>query len=362
MSTTNYWNREMSTKSSFDSSSPITQEARIIVITDPNDDANERLISSTDSSLPEGATVVAFGCLPTDFHIESLKSLKPNVIYTSAFNPRETLAFLLEELKDDIAWIHSRSAGIDHVMSPTLANAGDKVVMTNAKGCYSSTLAEYTMLAISYFAKDLPRLLRNQGSKNWEKYSIEEIRGKTLGIVGYGDIGKAAARLAHAYGMDIVALKRKKSNDDALSLCNRVYISSEHEGGQKEALHRIMGESDYILCAMPLTEETRGIFDKEAFEHAKPNSVFINVGRGPIVDEDALIEALENGNRLRGAGLDVFATEPLPVDSPLWNMSNVLVSPHNMMNESVGFFVDENLPRFLRGEVLLNPVDKRAGY
>ena len=235
--------------------------------------------------------------------------------------------------------------------------------MTNAKGSFSSTLAEYTMMAISYFAKDLPRVMKNKNDKNWEKYCIEEIRGKTLGIAGYGDIGKAAARLANAYGMKIIALKRNRPKDDD-PLIDKLYF-----GNDKQSLHRIMSESDYILCAAPLTPETEGMFDAEAFSKAKKNSVFINVGRGPIVNEDALISALEdkNGN-LKGAALDVFATEPLPLDSKLWTLNNVLLSPHNMdmtetfMHESVDFFVDENLPRFLREEPLLNTVNKAAGY
>ena len=233
------------------------------------------------------------------------------------------------------------------------------------------------MMAISYFAKDLPRLLQNKKDQNWEKYSIEEIRGKTLGIVGYGDIGRSAARLAKAYGMNIIALRRKPPKEGNVKddpLCDQVYFGTGDDAeDRKEALYRVMRESDYVLCAAPLTPETENMFDQEAFANAKQNSVFINVGRGPIVDEDALIEALKGSGsgshgRLKGAGLDVFATEPLPLDSELWELDNVLMSPHNMdqtetfQHESVDFFVDENLPRFLREEALLNPVDKVAGY
>ena len=129
-----------------------------------------------------------------------------------------------------------------------------------------------------------------------------------------------------------------------------------------------MGESDYILCSAPLTDETRGMLNAEAFAHVKPNAVFINVGRGPIVDENALVDALQNGNQLKGAALDVFDTEPLPTSSKLWDLPNVLISPHNMdqtetfMHEATEFFVRENLPRFVRGEAVLNPVNPAAGY
>lgn len=213
--------------------------------------------------------------------------------------------------------------------------------------------------ACSYFAKDLPRLLRNKSNKNWEKYPILELRGATFGVVGFGDIGRASAKLAKAYGMRIIALRRHPQPDP---LCDAVY------GNDKASLNQLFAESDYILCAAPLTSDTRGLIGREQFEHAKQGSIFINVGRGPVVDEEALIEALVSGKRLRGAALDVMATEPLPKDSPLWEMDNVLLSPHNMdmtetfMHESTEFFVKENLPRFVRAEPLLNIVDKVEGY
>ena len=225
---------------------------------------------------------------------------------------------LLKELPS-IQWVHTRSAGIDFVYSEALAKltSSNNIVVTNAKGQFSSTLAEYTMLACSYFAKDFPRLMRQKKAKNWGKYSVLELRGATLGIVGYGDIGRAAAKLASAYGMRIIALRRNPREDQ---LCDVVY------GSDKESLNRLFAESDYVLCSMPLTPETRGMIGKEQFENAKKDCVFINVGRGPIVDEDALIQALNDGS-IRGAGLDVFSTEPLPVESDLWELENVIISP-----------------------------------
>ena len=219
-----------------------------------------------------------------------------------------------------IEWVHTRSAGIDFVASEDLAQLSDRIQMTNAKGSFSSTLAEYTLMACAYFAKDLPRLLRQTKAKNWEKYSVLELRGATLGIVGYGDIGRAAAKLASVYGMRIVALRRNPGLANEDPYCDVVY------GNDKESLNKLFSESDYVLCAAPLTAETKGMITKEQFDNAKKDAVFINVGRGPIVDENAMIDALKDG-RLKGAGLDVFATEPLPVDSDLWNLDNVLMSP-----------------------------------
>jgi phosphoglycerate dehydrogenase-like enzyme len=209
-------------------------------------------------------------------------------------------------------------------------------------------------------AKDLPRLLRNKEATNWEKYPVLELRGATMGVVGYGDIGKAAARLAYAYGMKVQALKRRPASE-------KDPIVDVMYGNSKEELLKLFASCDYIICAMPLTPETRGMIGKAEFDAAKKGAVFVNVGRGPIVDEEALIAALKDG-RLKGGGLDVFATEPLSAESPLWTMDNVLLSPHNMdmttsfMHEATAFFLEENLPRFVRMETLLNPVDPAAGY
>ena len=239
-----------------------------------------------------------------------------------------------------------------------LGLAKSKVTLTNAKGMFSSTLAEYCMLACSYFAKDLPRLMKQKNNSNWEQYPVSELRGSTLGVVGYGDIGKASATLAKAYGMRVVGLKRNAASFTD-PYCDHMYGI--------DGLNDLMAESDYILISTPLTEQTRGMISKEALSHCKQSAVIINVGRGPIIDEDALIEAL-SAHKIKGAGLDVMTIEPLPKTSPLWKLDNVLLSPHNMdmtltfMRESTEFFINENLPRYLRGMELLNPVDKSAGY
>lgn len=182
-----------------------------------------------------------------------------------------------------------------------------------------------------------------------------------MGIIGYGDIGHACANLASEYGMRICALRRHPflSRDDPL--CDVVY------GRDRSSLHQLMSESDYIVCSTPSTVETRGMVDAEAFQAVKKDAVFINLGRGPVVDEAAMISALKEG-RLKGAALDVFAVEPLPETSELWDLDNVLISPHNMdqtatfMHDATEFFLRENLPRFICGEELLNPVNPMLGY
>jgi len=364
-----YWNREDSVpraanlpnNSGTSSTSTITntvrKAAKIICISDPNDDANA--ILHAENSLPDGAMVIARGITPDDFDYDALRQVNANVIFVSHPKARETLARILKEVPS-VEWVQARSAGIDFITSPTLS-ASSNVLVTNAKGCFSSTLAEYTMMACSYFAKDLPRLLKQKNEKLWGKYSVEEIRGKTMGIVGYGDIGRACAKLAKAYGMNIIALRRDptRSKDDP-------YIDTIMKN-DTESLHSLMSQSDYVLISAPLTENTKGLIDAKSLACMKSNSVLINVGRGPIIDEEELIRCLKE-KRIKGAALDVFAIEPLPQESEMWNLDNVLMSPHNMdqtetfLHEASEFFVKENLPRFLHGEDLLNPTDQVAGY
>ena len=334
-----YWNREEyeSSSASFrtthsdlrSQSKPPVKEARIVSLSFPNDPNNlplERNNNGEDEdkddepSLPPGARLLQVGGRLEDLDLEMLQREKANVVFVSPGVTSETLAGLIAVLPS-LEWIHSRSAGIDLLMSEELKES--KLIMTNAKGAFSSTLAEYTMLACSYFAKDLPQLLRNKENKNWKKYSVLELRGSTIGIVGYGDIGRAAAKLAKAYGMKVIALKRKVPSPEAIEAdpyCDVVYGT--------DLLNQLFRESDYVLCSAPLTEETHKMIGKEQFDNAKEDCVFINVGRGPVVDEDALIEALkDSGGRLKGAGLDVFTKEPLAEDSELWTLDNVLLSP-----------------------------------
>ena len=344
-----FWNREDSVKQNFGKDKPIVKEAKILSLSVHDDPANDLLHKG---DLPEGSSLLAIGGTMDDFDIPHLQQLKPNVLFVSHPLSRKPLGELLETFPS-IEWVHMRSAGIDFVASDALtkANQHGGVIVTNAKGSFSSTLAEYTMMACAYFAKDLPRLLKQKNNKHWEKYSVLEIRGATLGIIGYGDIGRAAAKLATAYGMKVIALRRNpdRSSDDPF--CDVVY------GNDKESMNKLFSESDYVLCSAPLTPETEGMITKEQFDVAKKDACFINVGRGmwkrvkicfdsfvsvfvlltnscvkygldvgPIVDQDALIEALKSG-KIKGAGLDVCTPEPLPQSSELWELDNVLLSP-----------------------------------
>ena len=365
----------------------IQKEARILCLASDDDDANSPL---TKGSLPFGSKLLKSGVTPEEFDqsvshsirtchtawwkgflliqtfiIQSIKEQNPNVLFVSPSCPhaRKQLPKVLN-IFPSIEWIHVRSAGIDFLESeelPTLLNERPDIIMTNAKGQFSSSLAEYVMMACSYFAKDIPRLLRQKNAKIWNDFDIMELRGKTMGIVGYGDIGRATAKLASVYGMKVVALRRNPAKSEFDPICDEVF------GTGKAALQTLMSKSDYVVCSAPSTVDTRGMVNAAAFEASKEGQVFINLGRGPVVDENALLESLKSG-QLRGAALDVFATEPLPQDHEFWELDNVLISPHNMdktatfMHEASEFFVNENLPRFILGDTLLNPVDANLGY
>jgi phosphoglycerate dehydrogenase-like enzyme len=255
-----------------------------------------------------------------------------------------------------VRWVHSLSAGLDGVLFPELV--ASPVVVTNARGVFREPLAEFVILGILYFAKHVPRLLAQQRRSEWKQFYVEEIAGRTLGVVGYGEIGRAAAAKAHALGMRIAALRRRPGLSAQDPLRPKLY--------SRDQLRQMMADCDYIVAAAPLTPETRGMIGAAELDAMKPTGVIINVGRGPVIDEAPLITALAE-KRIRGAALDVFEQEPLPPDHPLWRLDNVLISPHtadqteDWLQRATQLFV-ENFRRFVAGEPLLNVVDKQAGY
>ncbi len=256
-----------------------------------------------------------------------------------------------------LRWIHSRSAGLEQTLFPELI-ASD-VLLTNGSGVFSPSLGEFALAAILYFAKDFRRMIRNQMAGQWEPFDITMISGRTLGIVGYGSIGRAIAARARALDMNVLALRRRVSSQTSQDpLAEKVYPSEQRL--------QMLSRCDYVAVTLPLTEQTRGLIGEAEFAAMKKDAVIINVGRGPVIDEIAMIKALSE-NRIRGAALDVFDQEPLPKGHPFYNMENVLLSPHcadhtpDWLENSMRFFLTQ-LERFRRGETLLNIVDKTQGY
>jgi len=257
-----------------------------------------------------------------------------------------------------LKWIHSLSAGVEKLMFPALVES--TVPLTNARGVFKRSLAEFAVLGILYFTKRVRRMVDNQRAAKWDNFSTEFINNKVMGIVGYGEIGRECALLAKPLGVKIHALRRNPERSAADPLLDRVYPAGK--------MHEMLAEIDVLLASAPLTPETHHLISDEAFKAMRPSTIVMNVGRGPVIHEAALIRALQ-AKQIAGAALDVFEEEPLPADSPLWGMENVLISPHctdrtvnpDWLDLSMQCFV-ENFWRFMKGQPLENVVDKKAGY
>jgi len=253
-------------------------------------------------------------------------------------------------------WVHNLSTGVENILTPEIR--ASPIPLTNGRGVFSDVLAEFVAGSILYFAKDFARMTRNQHAGRWEQFDVLAVKGATLAIVGYGDIGRASARLAVGLGMKVVAMRRQSVAAPHDSLLAGIYT--------RERMTEMLAIADYLLISAPLTPETRGMIDANALNALKTDAVLINVGRGPIVVETALIRALEQG-RLKGAALDVFDQEPLPPGHPFYLLKNVLLSPHCADHlsgwESMAMMKFlENFRRFWNHEPLENIVDKNAGY
>ena len=256
----------------------------------------------------------------------------------------------------NVQWVHSLSAGVDKLLFPALKTS--PVPLTNSRGVYSRSLAEWGVLAMLFFAKDVRRLLRQQAAAQWEQFDCLELRGQTLGVIGYGSIGQETAVRAKAFGMKIHALRRRPDLSASDPVVDKSY-------GPDQLLD-LMAASDYVLMSLPLTRGTTALVGERELRAMKKTGVLINLGRGSSLVEAGLARALQEG-WIHGAALDVFETEPLAASSPLWGLQNLLLSPHSAdhtdtwQDESMQFFVD-NFGRWDRGEALENIVDKSAGY
>ncbi|MEP6716008.1 MAG: D-2-hydroxyacid dehydrogenase [Terriglobia bacterium] len=276
------------------------------------------------------------------------------VLFSWAGGRAEVLKVLAGAPK--LEWIQTRSVGLDSLLCPELI--ANPILLTNGRGTFSQSLGEFVITGALYFAKDLPRMLKAKAERRWDVFDVHELSAQTMGIVGHGDIGRASARRAKAFGMRVLALRRDINPRAGDEDVDRVYATKD--------LHEMLPECDYVVAAAPLTPATKHMLSKAEFSRMKPGAIVINVGRGPVVDEAALIEALRD-KTIRGAVLDVFEVEPLPAESPLWDMENVLISAHSAdhtkdwMNDSVKFFL-EQFARWQNGEPLKNVVDKHAGY
>ncbi len=260
-----------------------------------------------------------------------------------------------------LRWLHTPLAGVDRVLNPELVRMPIRI--TSSRGVNSVAVAEHALALILALTRGIADAVRAQGERRWTQESLygrrpalDELRGKVLGILGLGDIGRELASLGKALGMTVWGLARRprhKPED----------VDRMLAAGKEEMLIR---NADVLILALPLTPATQGIIGERQLKQMKPASILVNIGRGSLVQESALIRALREG-WIAGAGLDVFATEPLPAASPLWTMSQVVITPHvagthpRYMALSADLFL-KNLKRYLASEPLLNEVDKEAGY
>lgn len=261
-----------------------------------------------------------------------------------------------------LKWIHCPAAAVNQLIFPELVKSD--VVLTNGRKVHGPAVAEHVLALIFAMAKNLPYAMRLQAKHVWgpelmwtESARPREISGATLGLVGVGSIGSEVAKSAAALGMDVIAT-REDPRKPVPEGVRTVFATSE--------LLQMLAESDYVVLTAPVTPATQKMIDEKCLAAMKPSACLINVGRGALLDEAALTNALRSKN-IAAAALDVFEKEPLPQDSPLWDMENVLITPHtagltDKLWERQYAFFSENLKRFMNGQPLLALVDKQKGY
>ena len=259
-----------------------------------------------------------------------------------------------------LRWVHATSAGAgEQVRKAGLpAEALERVTVTTSSGVHAIPLAEFAILGLLAVAKELPRFAEDQRARAWPEVRrpLRELDGQTLFLVGLGDIGRETARLGKAFGMRTVGFRRTEGPPPE-------HVDEVH--GPRR-LAELAGRADAMVVSLPLTDQTAGLIDRATIEALPPSCIFVNVGRGGVVDEPALVDALRE-RRIAGAVLDVFATEPLAQDSPLWDLPNVLVTPHAVAlsareNERIVELFVANMRRYLDGEPLVNVVEPGVFY
>jgi len=270
-----------------------------------------------------------------------------------------------------LTWVHSASAGVERVLTPAGRERG--LIVTNARGVFSQPIAEYVLMMILAVSRRLPQLLELQRERTWQPLEGVELGDVTVEIVGLGSIGRAVADLATAFGCRVVATRRHGPGSGGTERRGGETtgaVAADHPGLSRltgpEGLPELLAEADFIVLAAPLTPQTDGLIDEAALATVKPGAWLINVARGRLIDERALLRALREGP-LGGAVLDTFRDEPLPPGSPFYELPNVIVTPHTswssgrVLDRSVELFCD-NLRRYAAGEPLLNVVDPSVGY
>ena len=255
-----------------------------------------------------------------------------------------------------LKWVQTMGAGVERLLDRDMVNS--QVIMTNVSGIHAVPISEYIVCVMLMFVKQMPLCYRLKQEKSWQRYNAGILRGKTIGVVGLGHIGSEVARLSKCFGMNVIATRRSISERSRSRYVDKLI--------PRQRLAELLSESDFVALTLPSTRETTHLIGEKELRLMKPTAFIINIGRGNIVDEEALVRALEE-HWIAGAGLDVFTQEPLPPDSKLWNLPNVIFSPHisggmeDYYDRATDVFT-QNLRRFLEGKKLLRVVNKQKGY
>ncbi|MEQ8363313.1 MAG: D-2-hydroxyacid dehydrogenase [Cyclobacteriaceae bacterium] len=266
----------------------------------------------------------------------------------------------LPELAPNVKWMQATSSGIGQALHKLqYAERMPNTVFTSARGVHDQPLAEFCLMVMMAFNKKLIHTLESQKKKHWERFAGTDLRGKTIGIIGMGKVGQRVGQLCQCFGMKVVGVKRDtKGIEPASVFAEELYNQSE--------LEKMLPRAEYLVLIAPHTPETENMIGEKELMLLPKGAILINIGRGALIDEPALIHALQSGH-LGGAGLDVFAVEPLPNNSPLWEMPNVIVSPHSgstsdRENELITDVFCDNLKNYLEGKPLINVIDTKKMF
>jgi phosphoglycerate dehydrogenase-like enzyme len=269
------------------------------------------------------------------------------------------------EVAPRLRWLQVPGAGVDSLQAKGLLGADSGLIITSAAGIHATTICEYVFGSMLMFNWNWPQMVRLQSqhiwarSASWYQLGRRELIGQTLGIIGVGSIGRQVAKKGHAFGMRVLGMRHAlPAQGEADPDVDKYY--------SREQLHELLGQSDYVVLSVPLTPDTEGLIGEAELRAMRPNAYFVNIARGRIVDEQALIRALKE-ERIMGAGLDVTEEEPLPAGSPLYSMPNVILTPHISghsvhYEERLAQLFADNIRRFRAGETLHNRYDPARGY
>lgn len=287
-----------------------------------------------------------------DFTNEKFEAMLAETDIIYGFRPPQNVISRATKLK----WIQTMLAGVDHFLTPDIVRS--RVIVTNMSGVHASPVSETAFSMMLMFAKQAPFCFLNKQQKKWERFIPMLLRGKTIGIIGLGNIGRELARMSKAFGMRVIGTRRTAKRGERMRYVDLIVPVSEFK--------TLLAESDFVVLMLPNAPGTQKMIGEIEFKVMKPTAYLINVGRGSTVDEEMMVRALEEG-WIAGAGLDAYTVEPLPGESKLWELSNVIVSPHvsgRLANydEVVTELFCDNLKRYLNGKRLRNIVNKKMGY